>query len=82
MVNNNYSDKVLDLFGMVVAGRNVHGHSHVAQITTALYWSAHPEKTWQEVKQAILDSAAQTNSLQGKVVSEGKLNVQNLMNQF
>ena len=45
----------------------------------ALYWSAHPEKTWSEVKNAILNSASSTPSLKDKMVSDGRLNVGALM---
>ncbi len=51
---------------------------HVAG-AAALYWSAHPKKTWKEVKAAILASAKPISSLQGKVVSGGKLSVSELM---
>jgi subtilisin family serine protease len=45
----------------------------------ALYWSAHPTKTWAEVKTAILSSAKPITSVNGKVTSNGKLNVEALM---
>ena len=51
---------------------------HVAG-AAALYWSAYPAKTWQEVKMAILSSAKKTSTLNGKVSSGGKLNVEALM---
>jgi thermitase len=45
----------------------------------ALYWSANPNKSWQEVKAAILGSAKKIPALSGKTVSEGKLDVKALM---
>ncbi len=51
---------------------------HVAG-AAALYWSANPHKTWQEVKAAILSSAIPIPALTGKVTSHGKLNVEELM---
>jgi len=53
---------------------------HVAG-AAALYWSHHPEKTWMEVKGAILKSARPLPSLSGKLVSGGKLNVKDLLGQ-
>jgi thermitase len=51
---------------------------HVAG-AAALYWSANPTKTWKEVKTALLSSVTKTSSLTGKVSSNGKLNVLQLM---
>lgn len=51
---------------------------HVAG-AAALYWSAHPNKDWKDVKEAILGSAKPINALKGKATSEGKLNVSDLM---
>ena len=51
---------------------------HVAG-AAALYWSSHPEKTYKEVKDAILKSARPIPALRGKTVSGGKLNVEDLM---
>jgi thermitase len=53
---------------------------HVAG-AAALYWSLHPGKTWVEVKDAILKSARPAPALKGKLVSDGKLNVKDLMAQ-
>jgi subtilisin family serine protease len=77
-----YNDVVLDLSFMGGGVANWDGTSmatpHVAG-AAALYWSAHPQATWKEVKDAILATATPISSLQGKVVSNGKLNVQALM---
>ena len=51
---------------------------HVAG-AAALYWSTYPNKSWQEVKQALLSSAVEVPALRGKVSSDGKLNVNRLM---
>ncbi len=79
MVGNKYSDAVVSVLGMKI---NWDGTSmatpHVAG-AAALYWSAHPEKTWQEVKAALLGSVKKINSLADKTTSGGKLDVQALM---
>ena len=46
----------------------------------ALYWSVHTDKTWKEVKEAILSNAIPITSLKNKVLSNGKLNVKELIN--
>ncbi len=78
-VGSNYSDTVIDKFGITVYwdGTSM-ATPHVAG-AAALYWSHHPEKTWQEVKEAILKSAKPTPALSGKVSSNGKLDVLGLM---
>ncbi len=53
---------------------------HVAG-AAALYWSAHPEKDFRQVKEAIISSAKKTSALNGKVVSGGQLDVNNLLKQ-
>jgi thermitase len=53
---------------------------HVAG-AAALYWSHNPQATWMEVKNALLNSARPVPVLNGKMVSNGKLNVKDLMNQ-
>lgn len=79
VVGNKYSDKVLDVGGFEVSwdGTSM-ATPHVAG-AAALYWSTHPEKTWKEVKNAILTSAKKIPALSRKVVSEGKLDVLELM---
>lgn len=51
---------------------------HVAG-AAALYWSAHPNATWRDVKQALLSSTIAIPAMSGKSVSGGKLNVERLM---
>ena len=51
---------------------------HVAG-AAALYWSAYPNKTWREVKAAILGSAKKIPAAAGKLVTEGRLDVNALM---
>lgn len=81
MVENQYNDKVVDLpqFGIEA---NWDGTSmatpHVAG-AAALYWADHPKATAADVKKAIMDSAKPIASLKGKVVTGGKLSVENLM---
>lgn len=47
----------------------------------ALYWSMHPEATALQVKDAILNAVKPIPSLNGKTVTGGKLNLENLVNQ-
>jgi len=74
-VDNNYSDTVIDKFGFKATwdGTSM-ATPHVAG-AAALYWSAHPEKTWQDVKAALLGSAKKIDALNNKTVSGGKLDV-------
>ena len=81
MVNNQYNDKVIDMpnFGIVATwdGTSM-ATPHVAG-AAALYWADHPKATAQEVKKAIMSSAKPIPSLAGKVVTGGKLSVEQLM---
>ncbi len=79
-VGNKYSDIVIDKYGIKATwdGTSM-ATPHVAG-AAALYWSAHPEKSWQEVKAAILGSAKKINSVANKTVSGGKLDVKALLN--
>ncbi len=76
-VGNNYSDTVIDLLGANWDGTSM-ACPHVAG-AAALYWSAHPEKNWKQVKDAILTSAKPIPSLKGKTLMGAKLNVEALM---
>ncbi len=76
-VGGKYSDTVIDLLGAHWDGTSM-ACPHVAG-AAALYWSAHPEKTSKEVKAALLNSVKRIPALEGKVLSQGKLNVENLM---
>jgi thermitase len=75
MVGNRYSNKVIDKEYLEV---NWDGTSiaapHVAR-AAALYWSLHPNKTWLEVKEALLRSVTTIPSMQGTSVSNGKLDL-------
>ncbi|MEN0058019.1 MAG: S8 family serine peptidase, partial [Bdellovibrio sp.] len=75
VVEQNYSDVVIDKLGFKATwdGTSM-AAPHVAG-AAALYWSLHPQKTWQEVKAAILGSAQKIPALENKVVSNGKLDV-------
>lgn len=79
MVGNNYSDTVIDKFGFKATwdGTSM-ACPHVAG-AAALYWSAHPEKTYVDVKAAIIGSAKKLSNLSDKTVSGGKLDVEALL---
>ncbi len=76
-----YSDTVVDLplLGVTATwdGTSM-ATPHVAG-AAALYLSDHPDATTQQIKQAIMSSAKPINALNGKVVTGGKLSVQQLM---
>lgn len=78
-VGSKYSDIVLDLFGMVVTwdGTSM-ATPHVAG-AAALYLSNNPKASWSQIKAALIKSATPIESLNGKVVSNGKLNVESLL---
>lgn len=76
-VGGKYSDTVIPLLGATWDGTSM-ACPHVAG-AAALYWSVHPEKTVAQVKAAILNTAVKIPVAAGKLVSEGKLNVDNLM---
>jgi subtilisin family serine protease len=81
MVENKYDDTIFDLLGITATwdGTSM-ATPHVAG-AAALYWSAHPEKTWRDVKNALYNSAEKIPALSNKVFTGGKLNVEALMNQ-
>jgi thermitase len=78
-----YSDTVADLsmlgMGVVHWDGTSMATPHVAG-AAALYLSKHPTATWKEIKDALLSSATPISAVQGKVTSNGKMNVQALMN--
>lgn len=80
-VGGKYTDLVVDLpaYGLQIGwdGTSM-ATPHVAG-AAALYWSKHPNATWKDVKAALLHSARPIPALTGKSVSEGKLDVQRLM---
>ena len=80
-VGSQYSDTIIDLLGITAYwdGTSM-ATPHVAG-AAALYWSAHPEKTWQQVKAAILQSVKSVSALKGATSSGGKLDVLSLMQQ-
>ena len=64
-------NKYMNLPGTSMACPHVSG-------AAALYWSKYPSAKMSEVKNAILSTAIPVNSLKGKVLTGGKLNVNNL----
>ncbi len=79
VVGSGYTDTVIDKFGLHATwdGTSM-ATPHVAG-AAALYWSAYPNKTWREVKAAILGSAKKIPAATGKLVTEGRLDVNALM---
>lgn len=76
---NGYQDTVIP--GLATWDGTSMATPHVAG-AAALYWSLNPNKTWREVKQAIITSAKPTSSMSGKSVSGGRLDVDALLNRF
>jgi thermitase len=76
---NGYSDTIIDKFGMKATwdGTSM-ATPHVAG-AAALYWSAHPQANFKDVKNALLRSIKRIPSLTGKVSTEGKLDVKEMM---
>lgn len=80
--DNVYQDTVINIPGFIVAtwdGTSM-ATPHVAG-AAALYLSKHPNADWKEMKDAILNSSKPIPAMNGKSVSNGKLNVHNLMQQ-
>lgn len=79
VVGNKYSDIVIDKMGFKATwdGTSM-ATPHVAG-AAALYWSAHPNANWQEVKQALLNSSKPIPELKNKVLTGGKLNLETLL---
>ena len=79
MVDNKYSDVVVDMYGMKATwdGTSM-ACPHVAGAAAA-YWSKHPSATYADVKAALLASVKPVSALTGKVMSGGKLNVEALL---
>jgi thermitase len=79
MVRNRYSNIVATLGGQAIHWDGTSMATPHVSGAVALYWSAHPEKSWQDVRAALLSSAKQTDGLANKVSSGGQLDVAGLM---
>jgi thermitase len=77
-VGNTYSATVYPNLPFLTWDGTSMATPHVAG-AAALYWSANPTKTWKDVKEALIATARKIPVLKGKAVSEGKLNVSDLM---
>jgi len=77
---NDYQDTVINFPPLLVATWDGTSMSapHVSG-AAALYLSANPDATYADLKKAIIDSAETISSLDGKSVSNGKLNVKAMM---
>ncbi len=80
-VGNNYSDTVIDLMGFTAYWDGTSMATPHVSGAAALYWSAHPEKDWRQVKEALFQSVKQIPALKGKTTTGGKLDVLKLMQQ-
>ncbi|RYZ76430.1 MAG: protease [Proteobacteria bacterium] len=78
-VGSKYADTVVDMFGIKATWDGTSMAAPHVSGAAALYWSTHPQATAAEVKAAILNSATPVPVLNGKLVTGGKLNVENLM---
>jgi subtilisin family serine protease len=79
MVNNRYSDVVIDKLGFRATWNGTSmAAPHVAG-AAALYLSIHPGASYLEIKNALIQSATPLPALESKVLSNGKLNVRDLL---
>lgn len=79
VVGQGYTDMVIPMLKVSWDGTSM-ATPHVAG-AAALYWSRYPQKSWQDVKAAILSSVRKVPHMQSKLVSGGKLDVEALMKQ-
>ncbi|MBF0297086.1 MAG: S8 family serine peptidase [Oligoflexia bacterium] len=76
---NIYNDVVLDFMGTTVYWDGTSMAAPHVSGAAALYWSKYPNKSWSEVKNAILNSTQKIPSMNNKSVTGGKLNVSSLL---
>ena len=80
-VGGQYSDVVIDMYGIRATwdGTSM-AAPHVAG-AAALWWSNHPSANWLQVKNALISSVRSIPSVSAKTISGGKLSVDRLMMQ-
>ena len=78
---NKYSDTVIDTMGITAYWDGTSMAAPHVSGAAALYWTAHPELKWRQVKEAILSNAKSISALEGKTSSGGKLDILKLMQQ-
>lgn len=81
-VGSKYSDTVIDIpiIGITATWDGTSMATPHVSGAAALYLSQHPSASWREIKEALIRSAKPITSLTGKSVSNGKLDVDALMN--
>ena len=80
-VGSNYTDTVINLpmLGIVATWDGTSMATPHVSGAAALYLSHRPDASWREIKEALIRSAKPITSLNGKAVSNGKLDVDALM---
>ncbi len=75
---NKYQDTVVDLGGMKVTWDGTSMAAPFVSGALAVVWSQNPTQSWEETKQALLSKTTALESLHGKVVTDGRLELRNI----